>query len=64
MKLKHFLSQQFAGIGNQPTASPKRLNKGVRKFYPELTEMIDLQIKQEQLQTLRARNESRKQFGK
>lgn len=63
MKLNHLISQQFAGIGNQPTASPKRLNKGVRKFYPELTEMIDLQIKQEQLQQLRAKNEGRKQNG-
>lgn len=61
--MNHLISQQFAGISTQPTASPKRLNKGVRKFYPELTEMIDLQIKQEQLQQLRAKNESRKQNG-
>lgn len=61
--MNHLKSQQFAGITNQPTASPKRLNKGVTKFYPELTEMIDLQIKQEQLQQLRAKNESRKQMG-
>ena len=61
--MNHLISQQFAGISNQPTVSPKQLNKGVSKFYPELTEMIDLQIKQEQLQQLRAKNESRKQNG-
>jgi hypothetical protein len=61
--MDHLISQQFVGISNQPTASPKRLNKGVSKFYPELAEMIDLQIKQEQLQQLRAKNESRKQNG-
>jgi hypothetical protein len=56
MKLKHFLSQQFAGVNSHPTASPKRLSKGVSKFYPELSEMIDLQIKQEKLQQLQAVN--------
>jgi hypothetical protein len=60
MKLKHFLSQQFAGVNNRPTASPKRLNKGVRKFYPELSEMIDLEIKQEKLQQLQAENKNLK----
>jgi hypothetical protein len=58
--MNHLISQQFAGIGNQPTASPKPLNKGVSKFYPELTEMIDLQIKQEQLQQLRANHSHHK----
>jgi hypothetical protein len=63
MKLKHFLSQQFAGIRKQPTASPKRLNKRVRKFYPELSEMIELEIKQEKLQKLQAENKVRKLNG-
>jgi hypothetical protein len=56
MKMKHFLSQQFAGVPNRTTSSPKRLNKGVRKFYPELSEMIDLEIKQEKLQKLQEEN--------
>jgi hypothetical protein len=63
MNLKHFLSQQFAGVTNLPTASPKRLNKGVARYYPELSEMIDLEIKQERLQRLQAENRIGKRFG-
>lgn len=61
--MKHFMSRQFSQIDNQPTASPKRLNKGVRKYYPELSEMISLQIKQEKLQKLQAENKLRKENG-
>ena len=63
MNLKHFLSQQFAGVTSHPTTSPKRLNKGVARYYPELSEMIDLEIKQERLQRLQAENRTGKRFG-
>jgi hypothetical protein len=39
------------------------LNKRVRKFYPELSEMIELEIKQEKLQKLQAENKFRKLNG-
>ena len=51
--MKHFMSKQFDGEMKTP-----KLNKGVRKFYPELEEMINLQIKQEKLRKLRAEDKN------
>jgi len=59
--MDHFQSRQFSQIDSQPTASPKKLNKGVAKYYPELSEMIGLQIKQEKLQKLQAENKLNKE---
>jgi hypothetical protein len=60
--MKHFMSQQFLQPTSLPTASPRRLFKAVRKFYPELSEMIGLQIKQEKLQKMQAENRERNEF--
>jgi hypothetical protein len=60
--MNHFMSRQFLQPTSRPTASPRKLFKAVRKFYPELSEMIGLQIKQEKLQKLQAENRGRNEL--
>jgi hypothetical protein len=45
--------RQFAGIPTQETPKLKPLNKNVKRFYPQVTEQLNIAIKQAKLDKLR-----------
>ncbi len=54
--MESFKSKQF--IANEPNEpnKPMKLNSHTRKLYPELSSMLDLEVKQERLRKLQQSN--------
>jgi hypothetical protein len=56
--MESFKSRQFGTTKPINKVSPPKLNGQTRKMYPELSSVLDLQIKQEKLVELQKKNKS------
>ena len=56
--MESFISRQFGTPKPINKVSPPKLKGQTRKMYPELSSVLDLQIKQEKLVELQKKNKS------
>ena len=54
--MESFKSKQFVANETNGPAKPMKLNSHSRKLYPELSSMLDLEVKQERLRKLQQSN--------
>jgi hypothetical protein len=54
--MESFKSKQFGSSKPSQKVSPPKLKSQTRKMYPELSSVLDLQIKQEKLVELQRKN--------